>query len=73
MAHANSAHRNALATYMVILDNHRQDDQPTRRYSDQRMSRLLDQMRTDWPAGVPWPTVLVGGQHEGEVIVSSYS
>ena len=54
---------NPLATYMVILDNHRRDDgTASSRYRPDRMSRLLGRVAEKWPESAPKPVVLVGGE-----------
>ena len=61
-AHATKG-TNPLATYMVILDNHRRDDgTASSRYRPDRMSRLLGRVAEKWPESAPKPVVLVGGE-----------
>lgn len=60
-----------LATYLVILDNHRTSGSLTARYRPERISRLLESVARDWQGG-PMPTVLVGEAVDGHVVVSTY-
>jgi hypothetical protein len=60
------AHRktgiNPMATYMVILDNHRKDNETSSsRYRRERMIRLLEGVVEDWPESASKTVVLVGG------------
>ena len=48
---------------MVILDNHRKDNETSSsRYRRDRMSRLLGGVAEKWPESAPKPVVLVGGE-----------
>jgi len=61
-AHVGSG-TNPLAVYMVILDNHRKDNETSSsRYRRDRMIRLLGGVAEKWPESAPKPVVLVGGE-----------
>jgi hypothetical protein len=65
-----------MATYMVILDNHRRDDgTASSRYRRDRMTRLLGGVAEKWPETSPKPLVLVGGgdwmDHHPDLTASS--
>jgi len=67
---------NPLATYMVILDNHRRDDgTASSKYRRDRMERLLERVSEDWPKTARKPVVLVGGEdgmdHHPDLTASS--
>jgi hypothetical protein len=62
-----------MATYLVILDNHRDSNgKPTSHYRPGRIESLLERTAKTWPADVPMPTVLVGGSVEGAIGVTKY-
>jgi hypothetical protein len=59
----NAKGENPLATYMVILDNHRREDGTlTVRYQRDRMEGVLKRVGRDWPETAPKSVVLVGGE-----------
>lgn len=62
-----------MATYMVILDNHRRSDgTPTDRYRPERTECMLGRLAETWPEDAPAPVLLVGGLRDGKAVVTRH-
>jgi hypothetical protein len=62
----------ALATYMIILDNYSRAGRTQPHYNPARVRRVLSDVSARWPAGVRAPTVIVGGPIDEKIEMAVY-